>query len=401
MRKLLFVTDFPFYPEVSGGSEFSNLCLLKGLYDMGWQVEVICTSEIAHSNRSTLPYFLNLWFRVLKRLRKIFGLPYIDEITVVVDEKLGFPCWRVIPDRFSNEHRQAEFFALRLGNYQPDVVLGQRSATYPILQYSASKGYLTLCFLRDIEGVGYCNYLKLTADGINFIANSPYLASLVNLISSCKPDIVLPFINPADYRVDNRRRNYITFINLIPKKGLNVATEVARQLPQEKFLFVKGSWGAYDDSLLEQVYGLPNVTIWEKQEDMRNVYAVTDILMVPSQWPETFGRVIVEAQVNSIPVVAANIGGIPYTLGKGGILVDPIDNPQSYVESIKKLRTENLLYTELSKLAFQNSQRPDFDAQYQVKEFVQLIENNIHKKQYFIEKKPIDAEKISLFNVSL
>lgn len=396
MRKLLFVTDFPFYPEVSGGSEFSNLCLLKGLYDMGWQVEVICTSEIAHSNRSTLPYFLNLWFRFLKRLRKIFGLPYIDEITVVVDEKLGFPCWRVIPDRFSHNHRQTEFFAQRLRDYQPDVVLGQRSATYPILQYSASKGYITLCFLRDIEGVGECNYLKLREDGINFIANSPYLASLVDSVSRCKPDVILPFINVEDYRVDNRRRNYITFINLIPKKGFNVAVEVARQLPQENFLFVKGAWGSYcaaQDSLLEQVYVLPNVKVLEKQEDMRNVYEVTDILMVPSQWPETFGRVIIEAQVNSIPVVAANIGGIPYTLGKGGILVDPIDNPQAYVESIKKLRAENL-YTELSELAFQNSQRPDFNAQYQVKRFVQLVENNINKKQNFMrDKMSINAEK--------
>ena len=404
MPKLLFVTDFPFYPEISGGSELSNLYLLKSLCDMGWQIEVICIRQVAGSNRLISSYFLNLCSRVWKRLSKLLGLSSIGNIgkvPVVIDEKVGFPCWRVIPDRFSNEHRQAEFVAQHLRDYQPDVVLGQRVATYPILQYSASKGYLTLCFLRDIEGVGDCNYLQLTADGISFIANSPYLASLVNSVSSCKPDVILPFINAEDYRVDNRRRDYITFINLVPEKGLRIAVEVARQLPQEKFLFVKGGWppyGAIQDSLLEQVYRLPNVTIWEKQEDMRNVYAVTDILMVPSQWPETFGRVIVEAQVNSIPVVAANIGGIPYTLGKGGILVDPIDNPQSYIESIKKLRTENVLYTELSKLAFQNSQRPDFNAQYQVKNFVQLVENNIHKKQYFIEKKPINTEKISLFN---
>ena len=396
MRKLLFVTDFPFYPEVSGGSELSNLCLLQSLCEMGWQIEVICTTQVAHSNKSILPYFLNLCFRVLKRLRKILGLPYIDEITVVVDEKLGFPCWRVIPDRFSHDHRQTEFFAQRLRDYEPDVVLGQRSATYPMLQYSASKGYITLCFLRDIQGIGECNYLKLTAHGINFIANSPYLASLVNLISRCEPGVILPFINVKDYRVDRRRRNYITFVNLVPEKGLDVATEVARQLPQENFLFVKGGWGAYDgiqDSSLEKVYRLSNVEIWEKQEDMRNVYAATDILIVPSQWAETFGRVIIEAQVNSIPVVAANIGGIPYTLGKGGILVDPIDNPQAYVESIKKLRAENL-YTELSELAFQNSERQVFNAQYQVKKFVQLVEDNINNKQNLIrEKMSINAEK--------
>jgi glycosyltransferase involved in cell wall biosynthesis len=304
---------------------------------------------------------------------------------VVIDKKLGFPCWRVIPNKFTNEHRQAEFFAQRLKDYQPDVVLGQRVATYPILQYSASKGYITFCFLRDLEGVIDTKYLKLAASGIKFIANSPYLASLIHSVSRYKPDVILPFINAEDYRVNNRRRNYITFINLATEKGLDIAIEVARQLPQEKFLFVKGGWPCYGgvkDFLLEQVYKLPNVEIWEKQEDMRNVYAVTDIVIVPSQWPETFGRVIVEAQINSIPVVAANIAGIPYTLGKGGILVDPIDQPQAYIESLKKLRTENKLYIELSELAYQNSQRSDFDSQYQVQKFVQLVENNINQKQH-------------------
>jgi len=37
-----------------------------------------------------------------------------------------------------------------------------------------------------------------------------------------------------------RKRQYITFINPIPQKGLDVAIEIARCLPQERFLFVKG-----------------------------------------------------------------------------------------------------------------------------------------------------------------
>jgi glycosyltransferase involved in cell wall biosynthesis len=59
------------------------------------------------------------------------------------------------------------------------------------------------------------------------------------------------------------------------------------------------------------------VEVWEHQQDTRQIYAVTDILLVPSQFYETFGRVILEAQVNSIPVVAANVDSIPYTLVPG------------------------------------------------------------------------------------
>lgn len=390
MLKLLFVTDFPFFPEISGGSELSNLSLLKSLHEMGWEIEVICTSKTAYSNEPSSSYFLNIYWKVLmhlsrglKRLSRRLGIP-MDEIPVVVDEDLGFLCWRVIPNRFTNDHRQAELFAQRLRDYQPDVVLGQRIETYPILQYSASQGYATFCFLRDMEWAGYNNYSILTGSGVKLIANSPFLAFMINSVSGCKSQVIFPFINVQDYRVDNRRGKYITFINPVPEKGLDIAIEVACQLPQEKFLFVKGGWGLNDaiqESLLEEVRRLPNVEIWENQGDMRNVYAVTDILLVPSQWPETFGRVIVEAQVNSIPVIAANIAGIPYTLGKGGILVDVINKSQGYVDAITRLRNESQLYTELSKLAFQNSQRLDFDAQYQVKNFIQFVENCINEKQ--------------------
>lgn len=92
---------------------------------------------------------------------------------------------------------------------------------------------------------------------------------------------------------------------------------------------------------MKPVYTLPNVEVWDHQWDMHRVYAVTDILLVPYQFTETFGRVIVEAQINGIPVVAANVGGIPYTFGQGSIfLVESKDDPQSYVDALQRVRTD-------------------------------------------------------------
>jgi len=384
MSKLLFVTQYPFYPDISGGSELSTLYLLKSLCQMDWQVEVICTRKLPYTNELRRPYFWESCWQSLMRLSRRFGV-LRDKVPVVMDEELGYPCWRVItPSRFPHECRQSEFFAQRLREYQPDVVVGQRSETYPLLKYSASQGYLALCFVRDLAGDESDDY-TITADGVKLIVNSPFLASIVNLINDQAPEVILPFIDVESYRVSNHKRKYITFINPIPEKGLDIAIEVARQLPHEKFLFVKGKWGCYDqDTLLKQVYRLPNVEIWENQQDMRHVYAVTDILLVPSQFLETFGRVIIEAQVNSIPVVAANVGGIPYTLGKGGILIEPADQPQVYVDALLRLRNEDKFYEKLSELSFQNSQRPEFDAHYQVKKFVQFVKNNIQGKQLSI-----------------
>ncbi len=48
-------------------------------------------------------------------------------------------------------------------------------------------------------------------------------------------------------------------------------------------------------------------------------------VIVPSEWPEPFGRVAVEALAKGTPVIAANIGGLSeiVTEGRTGFLFSP------------------------------------------------------------------------------
>jgi glycosyltransferase involved in cell wall biosynthesis len=61
--------------------------------------------------------------------------------------------------------------------------------------------------------------------------------------------------------------------------------------------------------------------------DMRPLYAAMDVLAVPSEWLEPFGRVSIEAQAGGVPVLASRIGGLPETLleGETGLLLPPGD----------------------------------------------------------------------------
>ncbi|WP_416672246.1 glycosyltransferase family 4 protein [Egbenema bharatensis] len=376
MPKLLFFIQGPFYPDVSGGSELSHLYLFNSLCKLGWQVEVICARDFSLSRTQKLGS-MEIWQSYLQSLASL-RMPF----PVSMDKALGYPCWRVIrPSRFINEHTWLKFFDKRLNTYQPDVIFSHDWIGCPLLKYAASHGYLTIFFARHLGDFENGNNPAIP-EGLQFLANSPYTASIIAKSTGYEPEVILPFFELENYRTSNRQRKYITFINLVREKGASIAIEVARQLPQEKFLFIKGKWiysDAIQNSFLKQAAELPNVTIWEHQNDMRKVYAVTDILLVPSQYEETFGRVIVEAQVNEIPVIAANVAGIPYTIGKGGILIEPIDKPQFYVDAIKSLRSSEAFYSEISELAFRNSQRQEFNPQYQVEKFVHFAENYMPK----------------------
>jgi glycosyltransferase involved in cell wall biosynthesis len=69
-----------------------------------------------------------------------------------------------------------------------------------------------------------------------------------------------------------------------------------------------------------------SVRFWGKvdNQQIENVYRETDVLLVPSIWPEAFGIIIIEAMASGIPVIASRIGGIPEIIedGKTGYLIE-------------------------------------------------------------------------------
>jgi glycosyltransferase involved in cell wall biosynthesis len=63
------------------------------------------------------------------------------------------------------------------------------------------------------------------------------------------------------------------------------------------------------------------------REDLMNFYRGARLLVVPSIWHETFGIVAAEAMSHGVPVLAARIGALQYTVSDGltGLLFEPGD----------------------------------------------------------------------------
>jgi hypothetical protein len=137
------------------------------------------------------------------------------------------------------------------------------------------------------------------------------------------------FINPELFKPKvPRRPDFMTYINPSFEKGVSVfmplAKRAARECPEIKFLVVqaRGRWGNALHILKFKPEDFPNVKVIGHQRDMRPVYASTRALLLPSLWHESGARVIAEAQLNGIPILASNTGGSAELVGGGGKVFD-------------------------------------------------------------------------------
>jgi glycosyltransferase involved in cell wall biosynthesis len=70
---------------------------------------------------------------------------------------------------------------------------------------------------------------------------------------------------------------------------------------------------------------------------MRRIYQSARIVLVPSILNEAWARVVTEAQISGIPILASDRGGLPESVGPGGILVDPDADISDWEKALSRL----------------------------------------------------------------
>jgi glycosyltransferase involved in cell wall biosynthesis len=89
-----------------------------------------------------------------------------------------------------------------------------------------------------------------------------------------------------------------------------------------------------------------------RPEQRWDVLADLDVLVVPSRWPENSPNIILEAQAAGLPVVGANLGGIPELVEHGcnGLLFEP-DDAADLAGQLQRLLDEPDLLADLRQQA--------------------------------------------------
>ncbi len=124
---------------------------------------------------------------------------------------------------------------------------------------------------------------------------------------------------------ENSEPKYVTFINPQPEKGAavfaRIALELGRRRPDIPLLVVEGR-GTADGlaGLPVDLSGLTNLHRMANTPDPRDFYRVSRVVLMPSLWRESLGRVPIEAMANGTPVLASDRGALPETLGDAGFV---------------------------------------------------------------------------------
>jgi glycosyltransferase involved in cell wall biosynthesis len=310
--------------DTSSGASLAVREMLRQLQRCGWDIRILGATNF-DSERGAAA-LSDQWPQVERQCGRIIE---------VHDGELTHHLYvTASTERNDMTNREAgQWFALyeeALEEYRPDVVFfygGQpldlliareaKCHDIPVAFYLANGNYARRRWAQDIDLI---------------LTDSRATADMYKTRYDLDATPVGAFIDPTRIVAPAHSRERVLFVNPIPAKGATLVARLAmlmeRSRPDIAFEVVeaRGSWSAIAD-MVQRKHGadertLANVIVTPTTDDMRPVYGRARLLLAPSLWWESSGRVLVEAMLNGIPVVCTNRGGMPEMVQDGGILVN-------------------------------------------------------------------------------
>ncbi|MFB9866138.1 glycosyltransferase [Vreelandella sulfidaeris] len=240
-----------------------------------------------------------------------------------------------------------------LDSFKPDIVWfygGQtldmlianeaRDRGIPVAFYLANGNYKAPHWCRDVDLI---------------LSDSQATADMYRKEVGFAATPVGKFIAPENFVAEQHERKRLLFVNPSWQKGASIFVQLAEKLERERpdieleVVEARADWSA----VLREATGLmggqrsslSNVVVTPNTSDMRGPYSRARVVVAPSLWWESSGRMLAEAMLNGIPALITNRGGMPEMIGNAGVA---FDFPHAcYEEPYKHLLSE----TELQPLA--------------------------------------------------
>jgi glycosyltransferase involved in cell wall biosynthesis len=370
--RILFAVQDPHIPYIVSGGPMDIHHLALTLVSQGHEVNVAAALPgLPESVRiRQIPY------RLRQSARR-------TDLVVWHDFRNGYGTFRV------GRWLLPQLLEERISSWHPDVVVVQ-GWDAGFLAVTAVRRDVP-AIMRHIDYVSPQRFVDAIADGneqfesllsnrlFMMISSSSFVASKVQEIIGVTSPVSYPLIKRDDQLRPGTAGEYVTFVSPVPIKGLSIALGAAALLPERKFLFVEG-WPmtrVERKNLLRTIAPLSNVTLRRSSVGLLDVYRSTAAVLLPSQMPEAFGRVIIEAGFHGIPTFASRMGGIPEALGESGCLLEASDPPERWASELSRTLSDPQEYSRLSALAIANATREEISEEAIATRFIEIVEGHL------------------------
>jgi glycosyltransferase involved in cell wall biosynthesis len=346
--KIVFASAHPYPPQIAGGSQSNTHEMATELILRGHEVSVLAgltrDGWIGARNRT---------------LMKLLGRKAIGDTSLGYSVYRSWFAWEGAPE------------VARVA--RPDVVVAQSGQILRVAKAFSSASVPLVIYLHNVEFDDHGEPLEDFRNA-TFLANSQFTADRYRAEYGIEPIVINPLFQAERYTVRSTRER-VLFINPHPVKGVDIALGLAAACPDIPFDFVE-SWTLSDEqrsALRARARELGNVVLHPRTNDVREHYGRARLVLVPSRWEETWGRVASEAHFSGIPALASATGGLPEAVGPGGVLLAPDAPLEDWATALRSLWDDSARYEDLAQAALAYSQRPQLDRNLQVEQMEEVL----------------------------
>ena len=324
----VFVAVYHSYVDLSSGAAISLRDMMEALAKEGWEVRVLSGPKLDFEGTKTNQQLLREQGITFATYRAAHSG---EDFSLCLFSTGGVDCGVWIPrDAQADPNRrvgEAWLSSYReiLDSWRPDVVItyGGFWMTRPMMQLAKRAGARTVFYL--------CNYAYTDRTFFDEIDVTVVLSRFH--AQWCREHIgidgvpVYPLMPPERYSCQrDPDQRYVTFVNPQPHKGVYVFARIAEVMKQRRpdipFLVVEGRASVHWLAKTGADLSAANLFRMENTPDPRDYLKATHLLLVPSVWQESFGRVAAEAMMNGIPVIGSNRGSLPEVIGNEELLME-------------------------------------------------------------------------------
>lgn len=384
--KIAFVIEY-FFPFDKGGSEWSTYYLAKDLVKKGYEVTII-TPNYGSKKEEVLDGIKLVRTPFYKKFKNFNTIPGNFFFTNPL-----FIIWNTIVFYFYLQREKPEVINIH-GKYSvPPARLANLFLRLPLT--ATIRDYIVICnygicltksnrscnikdYFRKDFSIYYSLYVT-NKNSINYFANIlfsiwgrfstkllKYSLKGVNLtvLSSTQKEIFStnglknaqqiynslrfsPRYNPT------KKQDIIVYAGrLTPGKGVGVLIDALPDLLKiyPKYQFVFAGDGILKTELQKIAKENRNIKILGNidHKELLKLFSKAKISLAPANWPEPFGRVVLESISYGTPVIVGERGGLARIIdGKWGIAIDP--NKENLQNAIKTILKNDFFYSQIKK----------------------------------------------------